>query len=237
LLNEEAAMTQAYIEPEDVILLEEAATNFRDRLLVRILFHLGCRVSEALAITIDDIDFDRGSVTILHLKSRVHLSCPKCRARLGTGHAFCSKCGTKIDKALTQQQEHRRQRVLPVDSDTLSLLRDYVRRGGPVMHDGKKLIFGINRHRAWQIIRDCAEKAGLPKLVTPETGKIHNISPHRLRDCFAVHAMKLDDSGDGLRLLQEHLGHASFNTTAKYRKISGTEHCDWYDNLWHEDSQ
>ena len=230
-------MTKTYIEPEDVILLEEAATNLRDKLLVRLLFRLGCRVSEALALATNDIDFDHGSVAILHLKSRTKLSCPECGARLGVGHAFCSRCGTKIDKALIRQQEHRRQRVLPLDNDTLSLLRDYVRRGGPVIHDGKKLIFGINRHRAWQIIRDCAEKAGLPKLVNPETGKRRNISPHRLRDCFAVHAMKLDDSGDGLRLLQEHLGHASFNTTAKYRKISGTEHRDWYDNLWHGDSK
>ncbi|MFC2068449.1 hypothetical protein ACFLTP_05530 [Chloroflexota bacterium] len=35
-----------------------------------------------------------------------------------------------------------------------------------------------------------------------------------------------------LRLLQEHLGHASFNTTARYRKIAGTEHRVWYDHLW-----
>ena len=67
MLNEEAAMTKTYIEPEDVILLEEAATNLRDKLLVRLLFRLGCRVSEALALTTDDIDFDHGSVTILHL--------------------------------------------------------------------------------------------------------------------------------------------------------------------------
>ena len=45
--------------------------------------------------------------------------------------------------------------------------------------------------------------------------------------------MKLDDSGDGLRLLQEHLGHASFNTTAKYRKIASDEHRTWYKHLWH----
>ena len=44
--------------------------------------------------------------------------------------------------------------------------------------------------------------------------------------------MKTDDSGDGLRLLQEHLGHASFNTTAKYRKIAGEEHRRGYDRLW-----
>jgi len=46
------------------------------------------------------------------------------------------------------------------------------------------------------------------------------------------HAMKLDDSGDALRLLQEHLGHASFNTTAKYRKVAGEEHRKWYESLW-----
>ena len=116
------------------------------------------------------------------------------------------------------------------------MLKEYIRRGGPVLRDGKRLIFGINRHRAWQIVKECAEKAGLPKLVNPETGRIHNVSPHRLRDAFAVHAVKLDDSGDGLRLLQEHLGHQSFNTTAKYRKVSGKEHHDWYQKLWEKDS-
>ncbi len=228
---------KVYLEPDEVKLMEDKTTNLRDRLLVRLLFRLGCRVSEALALTPDDIDFDRGSVTIMHLKSRTKLSCPECGARLGINHTFCSRCGSKIEKALTQQQEHRRQRVLPLDNDTLRLLSEYVQRGGCVVRDGKKFIFGINRHRSWQIIRDCAEKARLPKLVTPETGRVHNVSPHRLRDAFAVNAMKLDDSGDGLRLLQEHLGHTSFNTTAKYRKISGTEHRDWYDKLWHEDGQ
>ena len=69
-------------------------------------------------------------------------------------------------------------------------------------------------------------------MVNPESGKVHNITPHKLRDAFAVNAMKHDDSGDGLRLLQEHLGHANFNTTAKYRKVSGDEQNDWYQKLW-----
>jgi len=137
---------------------------------------------------------------------------------------------------LLKEQEHRRQRVLPVDNETLKTLKDYIRRGGPVIRGGQRLIFGVNRHRAWQIVKECAEKARLPKLVNPETGRIHNVSPHRLRDAFAVHAVKLDDSGDGLRLLQEHLGHQSFNTTARYRKVSGKEHRDWYRKLWKENS-
>ena len=135
---------------------------------------------------------------------------------------------------LLKEQEHRRQRVLPIDNKTLSMLKDYIRCGGPVLQDGKRLIFGINRHRAWQIIKECAEKAGLPKLVNPETGRVHNVSPHKLRDAFAVNAVKRDDSGDGLRMLQEHLGHQSFNTTAKYRKVSGQEHREWYHKLWEE---
>jgi len=223
---------KAYIEPEEVTLMEKATTNLRDRLLIRLLFHLGCRISEALALKVEDIDFTQGTVIIVHLKHRVNLSCASCGARLGMSHAFCPKCGGKVEKAQTEQREHRRQRVLPVDSEILSMFKDYIRRGGPVLRDGEGLIFGVNRHRAWQIVKECAEKAGLPKLINPETGRVHNVSPHKLRDAFAVHAVKLDDSGDGLRLLQEHLGHQSFNTTAKYRKVSGKELREWHQKLW-----
>lgn len=223
---------KTYLEREEVELLEKAARNLRDRLLVRLLFHLGCRVSEALAIAVEDIDFAKGTVTIQHLKSRLRLSCPKCQARLGRSHAFCPRCGVMVEEVIAQQQEHRRVRTLPLDDDTLEMLRDYIRRGGPVPRESKMLIFGINRHRAWQIVTECARRAGLPKLINPETGKVHNVSPHRLRDAFACHAVKLNDSGDGLRLLQEHLGHASFNTTAKYRKVAGEEHREWYQKLW-----
>ena len=227
---------KAYVELEEVTLIEKATTNLRDRLLIRLLFHSGCRVSEALALTVEDLDFERGIITIKHLKARLKLSCTECGQRLGRSHTFCPRCGGKVKEAQVQQQEHRRQRSLPIDSQTLRMLKEYIERGGPVVRDGKRVIFGINRHRAWQIVRDCAEKAGLPKLVNPETGRVHNVSPHRLRDAFAVMAVKLNDSGDGLRLLQEHLGHQSFNTTARYRKVSGKEHRDWYRKLWKKDS-
>jgi len=230
-------MTRAYLEANEVRTLEKAATNLRDRLLIRLLFHLGCRVSEALSLKVEDIDLMHGTVTIQHLKSRIKLTCPECGTRLGRNHSFCPRCGIKVGRAIAQAQEHRRVRTLPLDGDTLKMLRDYIKRGGPVKQRGKRLIFGINRHRAWQIVKECAEKAKLPKLVNPETGKVHNVSPHRLRDAFAVHAMKRDDSGDGLRLLQEQLGHASFNTTAKYRKVAGEELKDWYNRLWKKEAE
>jgi integrase/recombinase XerD len=144
-----------------------------------------------------------------------------------------SKVRPQGEKVVSEAKEHHRMRILPMDPTTLQMIQEYIQRGGHVVRkDGKRLIFGINRHRAWQIIRQYSDQAGLPRLINPETGKMRGVSPHRLRDSLAVHAMKHDDSGDGLRLLQEHLGHQNFNTTAKYRKVSGAEHREWYRKLW-----
>jgi integrase/recombinase XerD len=217
--------------------MEQTATNLRDKLLIRVLFHLGCRISEALALKVNDIDFKQGTATIIHLKQRISLSCIVCGQKLGRSHTYCPGCGNRVEGTQAEQQIYHRQRILPIDRETLNLVKEYINRGGPVSKGDKKLIFSINRHRAWQIVKQCAEMAGLPKLVNTETGKEHNVSPHRIRDAFATHAVKLDDSGDGLRMLQEHLGHQSFNTTAKYRKVSGKEHADWYDRLWEKDNQ
>lgn len=136
-------MVDAYLEPDDVVRLENAATNLRDRLLIRLLFHLGCRISEALGLKVEDIDLNHGVVTIQHLKSRLKLACPRCEARLGRNHSYCPKCGSKVEQAVAQSLEHRRMRTLPVDTDSLEMLKDYIQRGGPVPQEGKNLIFGI----------------------------------------------------------------------------------------------
>jgi integrase/recombinase XerD len=227
---------ETYLSSKDIEKMEGAASSVRDKLLVRLLSRLGCRISEALALKVEDIDLSRGSVSIIHLKSRVRLFCPGCGAKLGRAHSFCPGCGNKVDQATKREAEHRRLRTLPIDAETVGMIRDYIKRGGPVDRDGVKFIFGINRHRAWQVVRDCANRAGLSPLLNPDTGKVRGISPHRLRDAFAVRAMKVDDSGDGLRLLQQHLGHSSFDTTARYRKIGGSEHRKWYNNLWRKES-
>lgn len=227
-------MPKEYLTLSNVNDMENVARNTRDRLLIHLLFHLGCRVSEALGLTVGDIDFMSGKVMIVHLKARVWLNCGNCGEKLGLKHEFCPKCGTKSELASSERSERRRQRFLPLNTTTLDMIRTHIEEGGPVNRSGKLYLFGINRHRAWQIVRQCAQKAGLTDMRNPETGKIRGISPHRLRDAFAVHAMKIDDSGEGMRLLQEHLGHASFNTTAKYRKIAGEEHKAWYEKLWNK---
>lgn len=229
-------MTRAYLQPEEIETLQEAATSYRDRLLIRVLFRTGCRISEALAVEVDDIDFSRGTVTIEHLKTRLKLSCPQCSTRLAKSHLFCPGCGIRVEKAVAEAKEHRRVRTLPIDIDTLEMLKDYIDQGGPISQNGKMLLFGINRRRAWQIINECARRAGLGELVNPETGRVHGVSPHKLRDALAVQAVKVDDSGDGMRLLQEQLGHVNIGTTMRYRKIAGQELKDWYSKLWNQGS-
>ncbi|MFC2032082.1 tyrosine-type recombinase/integrase [Chloroflexota bacterium] len=223
-------MARAYLEPDEVERLEQAAEYLRDRLLIRLLFRLGYRVSETLGIKASDIDFKQGLVTIQHLKQRIRLSCPECNARLGKGHKFCPVCGRNVEKAVTNEKEHHKFRVLPLDEETMNILNEYLSRGGA--NSRTRLLFDLSRHRAWQIVKVCAEKARLPLLVNSESGKVHNVSPHRLRDAFAAMAVKLDDSGDGLRMLQEHLGHRSITTTMRYRKVSGEEQKEWYQKLW-----
>ncbi|MBA7610189.1 Tyrosine recombinase XerD [subsurface metagenome] len=185
---------KTYLGTQEIAHLEKEATNLRDRLLIRTLSHVGCRVSEALALEVKDIDTVQGTVTIKHLKSRLKLSCPQCGARLGRSYVFCPGCGTRVERVIAEEREHRHLRILPVDKETLRMLQDYIRRGGPVTRKGKRLIFDIHRHRAWQIIHDCAEKANLPKLVNPETGRVHGVSPHRLRDA-AVHSFLIEREG------------------------------------------
>jgi len=225
-------MVKEYLNFDEVNKLENAADNSRDRLLIHLLFRLGCRISEVLTIAVDDIDFSAGKVSIIHLKVRLQLKCRQCGTTIGLRHDYCPKCGTKNETNSISHHERRRQRTLPLDADTLVMIKEYLEQNGSIIRNGKRYLFGINRYRAWQIVRQCAQKAGLSDLRNPETGRTRGVSPHRLRDAFAVHAMKTDDSGEGMRLLQEHLGHASFNTTAKYRKIASEEHREWYHKLW-----
>ena len=220
---------KTYLELDEVEQMESTATCIRDRLLIRIIFWGGCRISEALGIRVEDID--HGAVTIKHLKSRVRLLCPDCGTRLSRTARFCPGCSKLVDKPLRKEQEAHRVRTIPLDDETMRLLMDFIHRDGT-----EGLIFKIGRTQAWKIIRDCARKAGLEELVNPETGRIRGISPHRLRDAFATMAVLQDDSTDSIRMLQEQLGHASIGTTMKYRKIAGREQKEWYDKLTQPES-
>jgi integrase/recombinase XerD len=223
-----------FLDIEETGKLEAATVCLRDRLLVRITRRVGCRITEELGLAVQDIDFVHGRMTIEHLKARIKLSCPDCGTKLGKRHTFCPGCGHKVQTLVQKEEEHRRIRTIPVDRETLDLIQAYIKAGGPVSKNGRRLLFNISRQRAWQIFVEAAGRAGLPHIINPETGRVHKVSPHKMRDSFAISAVKHDDSGDGLRLLQEQLGHKDISTTMHYRKVAGKELKNWYDDLVEE---
>ena len=218
--------TKTYLTPEEVESMAQAASCVRDELLILVTFWLACRISETLAIRVEDVDAVQSAVTIKHLKTRTRLLCPHCNTRLSRMARFCPGCGKEVSEPLKKEQEMHRIRTIPLEKKTMELLIDFIHRDGT-----EGLIFKIGRTQALKIVKDCARKAGVGELVNPETGKMRGVSPHRLRDAFAVMAVQQDDSTDSIRMLQEHLGHANIGTTMKYRKVAGTELREWYDKL------
>lgn len=237
---------KTFLEVSEVELLEKNAVTYdrralawvpclRDQVLIHLIFRTGCRVGEVLPLAVEDLDLGLGLVKVVKEKDRLQLFCPDCGQRLARAHKFCPGCAHPVTAAEKRLQESRRQRIIPLDSGTLAMVRRYIERGGPVMKDGRLLLFGITRVQAWRVVSLAAKRAGLGRLVNTDSGKEHGVSPHRLRDAFATHAVEVDSSTDSIRLLQEQLGHKNIGTTMRYKKLSGQEHKDWYNNLWRED--
>ena len=217
---------KVYLTPEEVEHMAQAATCVRDEVLIRVLFWLSCRVSEALGIRVEDVNPAQGVVTIKHLKTRIKLSCPHCNTRLSRAARFCPGCGKDVPAPLRKEQEMHRVRTIPLEKRTMDRLVYFISRDKT-----QGLIFKIGRIQAQNIVKTCARKAGVEDLVNPETGKVRGVSPHRLRDAFAIMAVQHNDSTDAIRMLQEHLGHQSIATTMKYRKVAGKELREWYQTL------
>jgi len=178
-----------------------AATNPRDKAFISTLGKTAMRISETIQLEETDIDFERGTLTIVHLKERVKLKCPNCSGLLGKRHLFCPGCGNKVDQAMREKVEQRRQRVIPVDHDTLRLLDEYLKWRRQFPYRGP-LVFPFTRQRGWQLVERIGRRAGI-------TG----LHPHSLRHLLATTWV-----GKGLdtKKLQLLLGHASIATTMEY---------------------
>ena len=96
-----------------------------------------------------------------------------------------------------------KQRIVPVGAPALDAVRDYVETLRPALvgddagRDEDRLLLSntgrpLERVAVWQIVRRCAERAGLT-----------DVHPHKLRHSFATHMLV---GGADLRVVQELLG-------------------------------
>jgi len=190
---------KGYLEPEQVGKLIVAATNPRDALIVRILWRTGIRVSELIGIRIQDIDFNNRAIVIKVQKMR-------------------KRDGKAIE----------RRRVVPIDQDTLHMVREYLewRKQFPYRGD---LLFPITRQRVDQIFWRLARRAGIKEIGDPAVSKHRKLHPHHLRHSFAIHCIK---GGMSIERLQKILGHQSPTTTSVYLQYSVADLHEDYDRVW-----
>lgn len=149
---------------------------WRDRALLEIAYATGVRVSELVGLDVGDLWFDDALVRVMGKGSK--------------------------------------ERHIPIGRRALGAAALYVREIRPTLDQGKgagRLFLNargtpLTRVGAWGIIKRCAERAGIPKRVTP----------HVLRHTFATHLL---EGGADLRAVQEMLGHADLSTTQIYTHV------------------
>jgi len=197
--------------------LIHAARTPRDKAFIAVLARDGIRISEAIQLKESDIDFKRGTLTIVHSKERLKFKCPNCSEILGKRHIFCPRCGKKVDKALREKVEQRRQRVIPVDSNTLRLLDEYLKWRRKFPYRGS-LVFPFTRQRGWQLVEKLGRHIG-----------IKGLHPHSLRHLLATTWVS---KGLDVKKLQVLLGHASIATTMEYVDSNLEQLRSEYEKLW-----
>jgi len=208
---------RAFLEPEQIKRLIGVATNPRDRAFVALLARTGMRISEAIHLKVNDIDFEKELLTIVHLKERSKLKCPHCKETLGNRHLFCPGCGNKVGQALREKIEQRRQRTIPIDQATLALIQEYLQWRGRFPYRGQ-LLFPFSRQRGWQLVEKLGRRIG-----------IRGLHPHSLRHLLATTWVNKELDVKKLQLL---LGHANISTTMGYVDSSFEQLRSEYEKLW-----
>lgn len=211
---------KTYLNSEDIDRMINSCKYFRDKVIIRLLGWTGIRVSELAKLKTNDIGSDE--IKIEWLKKRKRPMICSCGIKNSGGNKYCRKCGKKLEEP--KIEEESKVRIIDVDSDTLTMLKRYIKER---KKKGDK-IFNLNRFDIRELVKNAAIKVSLPKILNPDTGKYHYVSPHKLRDAFAVEAIKEDNTTEGQRMLQLHLGHESFDTTAKYLKYGKEARKEWY---------
>ena len=174
---------------------ESDPIRLRDRALLELLYASGARVSEIVALDVDDLRTEADVLDDGDWRAAV------------TNGGFLRVTG----KGNTQ-------RIVPYGSYAGRALAAYLVRVRPgfVRHSAPghhaALFLGprgkrISRQSVWLVIKAAAERA---ELTVP-------VSPHSLRHSFATHLL---EGGADVRAVQELLGHASVTTTQIYTHVS-----------------
>ncbi|RBP49393.1 integron integrase [Arenicella xantha] len=200
------------LTPKEVTLIIDRLDGVH-QLIVELMYGSGLRVSEALGIRVQDINFDNNSVTIRNGKGgkdRVSLLSQKLKPRLKA----------QIDKALAIQVEDNRSGVGPSIPDALGRKLPTAFRNPSWMFVFPSIALchhPVNNklcrhHLHHTVIRKALRKATL-EIQIPK-----RVTCHTFRHSFATHLL---EGGTDIRTVQELLGHTDVKTTQIYTHVIG----------------
>jgi len=116
---------------------------------------------------------------------------------------------SKRNIILIKQSKGKKDRIVPLSSKILEMLREYYRLYKPktYLFEGQKIGEKYDSRSLQLVLKQAVKKAGIQKPVTI----------HWLRHSYATHLL---ESGTDLRYIQELLGHNSSKTTEIYTHVS-----------------
>lgn len=183
------------------------------RLIVEMMYGSGLRVSEALGLRVQDIDFEKNSVTVRNGKGR------KDRVTLLSSRLI-PKLEDQIETALAIQQKDNLDGVGPSMPDALGRKYPNAFRQPSWMflfpsvslcrHPVNNKLCRHHLHHT--VIRKALKKATL----AAKTRK--RVTCHTFRHSFATHLL---EAGTDIRTVQELLGHTDVKTTQIYTHVIG----------------
>lgn len=167
----------------------------RDRAMIEFLYSSGVRISELIAVRLEECDWEGRIVRLVPGVRRV-------RKRDGsTGEV---PVGPKGDKP----------RLVPLGRRAIESVREYVEEERAFLKgsESEGILFlnargrPLSRMGGWKIVKRWVRRSGVKKEVTP----------HTFRHTFATHLL---DRGADLRAVQEMLGHTDISTTQIYTHV------------------
>ena len=208
---------KTFLLPEETTKMMNNAQYPRDRVIIAFFRDSGVRVSELVTLRVENLDLKTGSAEIPHLKRGIKKKCPSCGRKAGGHTRYCSKCGADLSM-IEAEGVADRGRLISLGKDLVLMLKEYTRDMKP-----EDMLIGLSRQQVNNIVRELASTIGLEGkcMLNPITRKHHYVHPHDFRASLAV-SWLAHAGGDGnkQKALQDHLGHARFETTMSYNKLN-----------------
>jgi len=199
--------------------LYNSAESLRDKVLIRMLWISGRRITEILDVKVHEIDFENDMISF-HIGKKTE----------NIKDEFGNKVRVKKDLV----------KLKPIDKFTSNLLKyyieqynlskeDYLFKSDYAWEKNKRNkieeINPITRQRAFQIIREISERAGIKKV-----GKT-NPHPHHFRHSYAIDMAKKMKTPADVRKLQMILEHSNLGVTEQYLQFSDEELREMVENI------